>query len=151
MVPLKENGQLPPFSFLLMRVFLRVVALIFLVLSRPVRGAFSERKRVGFCVLPFSFKGSFRFFSTPSKEPSSKETKRGAAHKIQTKEKICVSLPFYFKGLPHGSFVCAFFISPKETRIGNNLGIPSLHKYASAKKKALDCNLSPMFRRGKRL
>ena len=73
---------------------------------------------------PFSFKGiffwrdtlSFLFVSFPHPQKKS-----GAAHRIQTKEKICVSLPFYFKVLPHGSVVCAFLVSLPSKRNAHRL------------------------------
>ena len=100
-VPPHGSSCWPPFSFLFMRVF-------------PSREGGGKKKKVGSRVLPFSFKGSFRFFSTPSKEPSkekgstqplkkasSKETKRGAASVSSKTNSLYpvsrIPYPFYAK------------------------------------------------------
>ena len=51
------------------RVFLLAPLFVSFDEGFPVPWGFEgKKKKVGFCVLPFSFKGSFRFFSTPSNE-----------------------------------------------------------------------------------
>ena len=87
----QEKEKICPFSFLFQGS---------LILKRHsfVSFRFFSFLFVSFRFFSFLFV-SFRFFSTPSKEPSSKETKRGAAHRtLQANLFVFFSFPLKEKG-----------------------------------------------------